>query len=487
MTLAIEQAGSLFTGWFRSCVSCWSLHGEVQHGQRGLEKKEPGELRHIQRFNYSVSSNTHLIKHDLVVEREMQVCHTQPHLVPPMKLVVYDDLPSPSVNHHRQRSSLSSWMVEGRNLASRASTRASMSWKRQSSTPLKIGAPTDFRRVESFHLESMPALPKQYQPLELSIHRSGHRLSDLPSFEEFQLDDNRQRQTIASPPRAITPPAIRARRCQSSHPTVSISRKPVKEPLYQREHLESPEPVRIASSLIPHFSLVNPVRTTISQQDIHIPFFDGSLSEGNLSPLTTEPSNDTTRSLPDSPPQTPHHNQITDSPYTDSNFTQDSPGTESSRTMPSRISSLRRPSTAENRNTIASIPVPALPNRMSQWLFPGNGASTPPKPVSLAGENGYSWERTRTLSGSTVGGSTITTITGGANTRKPNVSISSTFTGESTPRASISGPTPAIEKEYDMGFCHPTIFEDRPQHHSYSTSRAEDFPRYDESNVGLAF
>ncbi|KAJ5596000.1 hypothetical protein N7450_002458 [Penicillium hetheringtonii] len=446
MTLAIEQAGSLFTGWFRSCVSCWSLHGEVQHGQRGLEKKEP------------------------VVEREMQVCHTQPHLVPPMKLVVYDDLPSPSVNHHRQRSSLSSWMVEGRNLASRASTRASMSWKRQSSTPLKIGAPTDFRRVESFHLESMPALPKQYQPLELSIHRSGHRLSDLPSFEEFQLDDNRQRQNIASPPRAITPPAIRARRCQSSHPTVSISRKPVKEPLYQREHLESPEPVRIASSLIPHFSLVNPVRTTISQQDIHIPFFDGSLSEGNLSPLTTEPSNDTTRSLPDSPPQTPHHNQITDSPYTDSNFTQDSPGTESSRTMPSRISSSAVPQQPRTETQSHRFPYPHYQI-----------------PVSLAGENGFSWERTRTLSGSTVGGSTITTITGGANTRKPNVSISSTFTGESTPRASISGPTPAIEIDYDMGFCHPTIFEDRPQHHSYSTSRAEDFPQYDGSNVGLAF
>lgn len=487
MTLAIEQAGSLFTGWFRSCVSCWSSHGEMQNGQRGIENEEPGESKHSQRFDYVVLANTNLIKHDLVVEREMQVCHTQPHLVPPMKLVVYDDLPSPSVNHHRQRSSLSSWVVEGRNLASRASTRASMSWKRQSSTPLKIGAPTDFRRVDSFHLESMPVLPKQYQPLDLSIHRSGHRLSDLPCFEEFQLVDNRQRQTIASPPRAVTPPGIRERRCQSSHPTMHVSRKPVKESLHQVEHVEPPEPVRIASSLIPHFSIVNPVQTTISQEDLHIPFFDKSFSEENLSPLSTEPSNNTVESLPESPPQTPHHNQATDSPFNDSPFTQDSPSTASSRTMPSRISSLRRPSTAENRNTIASIPLPVLPNRMSQWFFPGQAASPPPKPVSLAGENGFSWERTRTLSGSTVGGSTITTLTGGANTRRPNVSISSTFTGASTPRASISGTTPAIEKDFDLGFSHPTIFEGHQQHHTYSSSRAEDLPRYDGSNVGLAF
>ena len=111
-----------------------------------------------------------------------------------MKLVVYDDLPSPGFDHRRQRSSLSSWVVEGRNLASRASTRASMSWKRQSTTPLKIGAPTDFRRVDSFHLQSMPEVPDQYQPLELSIHRSSQRLSDLPSFDSFQVDDTRQRQ-----------------------------------------------------------------------------------------------------------------------------------------------------------------------------------------------------------------------------------------------------------------------------------------------------
>ena len=47
------------------------------------------------------------------VERDMQVCHTQPHLVPPMKLVVYDDLPSPRIHHSRNSLSISSWIEEG--------------------------------------------------------------------------------------------------------------------------------------------------------------------------------------------------------------------------------------------------------------------------------------------------------------------------------------------------------------------------------------
>lgn len=428
------------------------------------------------------------------VEREMQVCHTQPHLVPPMKLVVYDDLPSPSVHRHRQRNSLSSWVSEGRNLASRASTRASMSWKRQSTAPLRIGAPTDFRRVDSFHLEStpMPALPKQYQPLELSIHRSGHRLSDLPSFEEFQVDDNHQRQTMASPPRALTPLSVRARRCQSSHAAVSVSRKPVGSgecrSFADFEHpIEPPQPVRIASTLIPHFSLVNPVETLIPEEDM--PFFDKSRWEENVLSLDTASSNHgTSTQLLESEPQTPLPKGTEDpNEYPSSSdlpFSRGSPSTASSRTMPSRISSLRRPSAAENRNTIASVPVPALPSRMSQWFFPGK--AVPSKPVSLAGENGFTWERTRTLSGSTVG--STTTITGGANTRRPNISISSTFTGASTPRASISGATPGTEKDLEAGFCHPTIFEGHTQHHhSYTDSHVDKFPRYDGANVGLAF
>ncbi|CAI7669523.1 unnamed protein product [Penicillium manginii] len=468
MMLALEQAGSLFTGWFRSCVSCLSPHEEVQE-ERGRRSKERG------------------------IEREMQVCHAQPHLVPPMKLVVYDDLPSPGGYHHRQ-SSLSSWVVEGRNLASWASTRASMSWKRQSATPLRIGAPTDFRRVDSFHLESLPALPKQYKPLELSIHRSGHRLSDLPSFEEFQLEDNQQRQTIASPPRAFTPPGIQVRRCQSSHAAVAVSRKPVGSrdrlsSVYTDHPIDSPAPVRIASTLIPHFSLVNPIETTIREEDLNTPSFDPSSWESNVLSLKTYSNHAETQTLSssESDPQTPRPKDIdpsdtstiTDSPFS----TRDSPSTASSRTMPSRLSSLSRPS-PETRNTIA---VPALPDRMTQWFFPGSKASvssSPSQPVSLAGENRFAWERTRTLSGTTVG-STVTTITGGATNRRPNFSVSSSFTASSTPRVSLSGASPT-EKDVDGGF-YPTIYEGRSQHQLSRTARPEDFPRYEGTDVGLAF
>ncbi|KAJ5089710.1 hypothetical protein N7532_008394 [Penicillium argentinense] len=470
MTLAFRgQAALLFTGWIRSCVSCLSPGEQSQEDQVGL-KDEHLEERGVQ--------------------REMQVCHTQPHLVPPMKLVVYDDLPSPSVHRHRQRNSLSSWVSEGKNLASRASTRASMSWKRSSANPLKIGAPTDFRRVDSFHLESIPAVPKQYQPLQLSIHRSGNRLSDLPSFESFQLDDSPQRQTMAFPPRALTPPGVRARRCQSSHPAMSVSRKPVGsgEPrsVATIEHsIEPPQPVRIASTLVPHFSLVKPVETLLLAEDIPTPFLDRPNWEEKSASLNTESSGRTSivQVSVEPEPQTPSPKDLDDP--NECPFSKDSPSTASSRTMPSRVSSLRRPSTAENRNTIASVPVPALPSRMSQWFFPGKASQS--KQVSLAGENGFAWERTRTLSGTTVG-STITTITGGAHARRPNVSISSTFTSSSTPRASLQAPTPGVDKDFETEFGHPTIFEGHPRHYpKLSDPRALDFPRYDGSSVGLAF
>jgi hypothetical protein len=148
--------------------------------------------------------------------------------------------------------------------------------------------------------------------------------------------------------------------------------------------------------------------------------------------------------------------------------------------MPSRISSLHHP-TAENRNTIASVP---LPNRVTQWFFPNS--PPPPKQVSLAGEDGFAWERTRTMSGSTVASTVTTTITGGVQTRKHKASISSTFTSDTTPRASIHVPSRSGDKDFEAMFSHPTIPEGRPQHYPYAPYKGESL-RYDGSTVGLAF
>lgn len=428
------------------------------------------------------------------VEREMQVCHTQPHLVPPMKLVVYDDLPSPGA-HHQHRNSLSSWISEGRNLASRASTRASISWKRHSTTPLRISAPSDFRRVQSF--QPPPPLPTKYQPLELSIYRSGNRLSDLPSFDSFQLDEEgRQRQTLAVPPRALSPTRIHTRRCQSNERPLVVSRKPVgsgnrRSFRNSKRLIEPPQPVRIASALIPHFSIVGPVETLLPEpESMPAPVHVRSVSGESRLTLNTEwPShvNNNARSPVEPEPQTPLSPKIRQEEPNEKPLTNEvpqprnSPSTASSRTMPSRISSLRRPSTAENRKTIASVP---LPNRMTQWFFPSKVSS--PKQVSLAGENGFAWERTRTLSGTTVD-STTTTINGGAETRKPNISISSIFTSGTTPRTSLRGPSPSADKELEAGFCHPTIHAGRPQQHSFSSSHRDDHAQYGDSTAGLVF
>ena len=112
----------------------------------------------------------------------MKICHNQPHLVPPMKLVFYDDMPStpqpPPPSH------LSQFVAQGRTLASRASQRASLSVRRRPSARPSISDPLP--------IESADALPfrrrYQYRPLELSIYLPENRLSDLPDFDVADFD-----------------------------------------------------------------------------------------------------------------------------------------------------------------------------------------------------------------------------------------------------------------------------------------------------------
>lgn len=488
MTMAFEQEASMFTGWIRSCWACLSP-GEV--GQSAPRAENRGiwtiHSHHSRRLTTPFYSG---------VQREMQVCHSQPHLVPPMKLVVYDDLPSPSVDHQRNNS-LSSWIADGKNLASRASTRASMSLKRRSIVPLKIGAPSDFRRVDGFSFQpSTPRtspLPKKYQPLELSIYRSGNRLSDLPEFDSFEFDQDHHRQTLAVPPRALYPNAEQAQRCQSANARLSMSRKPIgsgnRRSFRQSEYFPKPDqPVRIASALVPHFSVVESVEPMVSKGElVPVAAHVKPISNENQLTLDTEwpdhVSNEqaSMKAEPQTPVPTKDQDETSDDPFNAFSFPRDSPSSASSRTMPSRISSLHRPPTSENRNTIAEAP---MPNRMTQWFFQTEPPS--PKQVSLAGEDGFLWERTRTLSGSTVTSTVTTTITGGVQTGQRKASISSTFTGDTTPRASIHIPSRSGDKDFEAMFSHPAIPEGRPQHYPFSSYKGEPL-LYDNSTVGLAF
>lgn len=480
MSLALEKVGSSFTGWIRSCFVC------VVPGDGSQSNRQVGingmSVTHVNlttqdMFTYS------LMMYMAGVEREMKVCHTQPHLVPPMKLVVYDDLPSPSIHQHR--NSWSSWLNDSRHLATRASNRASMSLKRTSTIPLKIGAPSDFRRVQSFHdhpSQSFHCPPAPtYQPLDLRIHRSGNRLSDLPSFETFQLHEGPQRKTPAVPPRALTTSTgIRDRHYQK--PSV-LSRKPVgsqkRRSLGNLEPLPVEEPVRITgSSLLPHFSKVNPIETCVPGAQATSPIHGRSKSEGNQLTLNTTWPLDANISQPwEKDPQTPLVSQSmnTASPDTSpSKYSEtytESPSSASSHTIPSEASLLQFPtfpvSKDRGRHDSASS---SHSNSVAQWMLP---TSTKP---SFSSANDFNWERNRTLSGTTVGSNT--SIISGPRARNNN-SISSAFSTAITPRTSFQVASPTPEKDLDTGACYPTIYEGQQQHHN--------FPAYHETNIGLAF
>lgn len=197
----------------------------------------------------------------------MEICHSQPHLVPPMKLVFYGDLPSPG-GHDPSRSSLPSlppWVQETRSLASRASQRASvlLTRKKTQSRPV-IGAPTDFRRVEPI------ARRRSFRPLELSIYLPGNRLSDLPEFSRFDLATPGQ----PSPPaRALMSPFDGSGHLRRESGPFQLSRKPVGSAPSRRSSLATVDlqlqlaqsqrqrrqsmDSNLISPLIPHFSMIS--------------------------------------------------------------------------------------------------------------------------------------------------------------------------------------------------------------------------------------
>ncbi|KAJ5899261.1 hypothetical protein N7495_004005 [Penicillium taxi] len=342
---------------------------------------------------------------------------------------------------HQSRNSLSFWIDEGRHLTTLAS-RASMSLSKKAPTmPLKISAPSDFRHVQSFNDPQPPVqmfqppelspvqlfhdpqpLVPMYQPLELSIHQSGGQLSDLPSFDSFQFGEELRTPRVPSP--VLSPTRTQSRRCVSMAAGFSVYRKPVGSEKFRslsnvENVFESPHKPRITSVYIPHFSIINLNDAVPLEDPVPYPILSSSetskLSLGAQRPNYT--NNPPVRASEETLPRTPESNMNDELDPTNNSFFTGSPSSSvSSRTLP-QISSLRHPPLApsENRNTIASMP---LANSLAQWSFPGQ--IVPPKAVSLAGENDFFWERTRTLSGTTVA-SNLTTRTNDANDQKPIV------------------------------------------------------------------
>ena len=126
-------------------------------------------------------------------ETDMQICYSQPQLVPQ---------PCAERQHHQHSASqnmsqhVSQWVSHSRSLAARASSRASVATltrPRRSQSRPSIGRPTDFRHFGGVDgLQSMiddAAMPvhrrRSFRPLELSIYLPDGcgRLSPLPDFE----------------------------------------------------------------------------------------------------------------------------------------------------------------------------------------------------------------------------------------------------------------------------------------------------------------
>ncbi|EED13206.1 conserved hypothetical protein [Talaromyces stipitatus ATCC 10500] len=272
----------MFRAWITSCVSC--LWPQADQESKGSQARQ-----HIG------------------VEREMEICHSQPHLVPPMKLVFYGDLPSPG-GHNQSRSTpslLPPWVQETRNLASRASQSASvlLTRKKTQSRPI-IGAPTDFRRVEP-----LPRRRASFRPLELSIYLPGNRLSDLPEFGRFDLDTPGQ----PSPPaKALMSPFDSSGHIRRDSGPFQFSRKPVgsapsrrgsfatvdlqlQQAKTQMQARQSMDGI-LASPLIPHFSMINtldrhplslPPQISHSHTDCDVILTDRPLSsKSDVAPMT---------------------------------------------------------------------------------------------------------------------------------------------------------------------------------------------------------
>ncbi|KAK5954614.1 hypothetical protein OHC33_004336 [Knufia fluminis] len=129
------------------------------------------------------------------VERHMRVVHNQPHLVEPMKLTVYDDLPATPVAL-QQPSQMSKLVHQSRKSISRASTRASFTARRWTPSKSSISKPRAVVPADGCQLRRNPS----FRPLQLSIYVSDKRLSDLPEFDALSFTEEGE---IKLPPRAL--------------------------------------------------------------------------------------------------------------------------------------------------------------------------------------------------------------------------------------------------------------------------------------------
>ena len=417
----------------------------------------------------------------LGTEREMQICDSQPHLVPPMKLVVYDDLPSPGP---LRASSFSTWvMEEGRNMASRASSRASMSFRRKSTAPMRISAPTDFRRVST--LPPISAVSVEYRPLELSFQSSANPLPDLPRFSDFRIEEGQPQQApVARPPRVLS---SMTEVSYQTHPgtrrpssSFNLPRKPVgsgsrRSSLATLELLMEKQ-VPVSHPLIPHFSVRYSTASVAT----------GLATTTLASPPTWPDSTVGALPLSNNPPPRGTHNTTASTTHCPSN-----PKTAQDKSLPPIPvgtplapggHSYETPATPVDNGPFEPLAKssPSRSSRVTQWLLQQTTAPTTPTnlhPTSRrpSFSDKFSMRiRSRTLSGSTLAPSITSidtmprTFKAAPTTTTPPLSHTTTAGTMTTARTST------LDSRIEKGFEMPYVFSPRQTH---SSNLSDEHPR----------
>lgn len=428
--------------------------------------------------------------------------HTQPHLVPPMRPAFYNDMSAQEFSQHH--NSISSW-PQGHQDSERRAPRWGRKHRNESSTmPLKISAPSNFRVLQSSTYEEIhnfvdikstsssrststsrstsPSPPPpppsptleltpsiHYQPLDLRIHQSENRLSDLPSFKAFQLNEPTQHNTLAVPPRG--PNYSAGMQKQAGSERLSSLGHPGRRSVAERD--------QVTSRLIPHFSTRIPVDLT-QTAEVKSPVSsrpNSWLQRLSLSTLFSSKTKNrqSCERVPQtsSAPRSLHTASANSSPR---NFNRSS--FASSQTMPSQASLLPQTSGSLPDNRISDPSSPLSPSkRVSQWMFPSQIS-----PMQVSGpKDNFKWEQRHSLGAASV--PSTNTVTG-ARARH------TVWSNGNPPRAVSSFfLSPTIEENMAASVNCPSISVNQQQGHlparyqAYQTKR----PHSSATGVGIAF
>ena len=204
MRYITDHVESMYSGWLASSFACCfpRLPGQS-------EPERPGECRKTSCYG----AHTNSIE---ALGDTRDTCRDQPQ---PIEALTFEIKESQSTSQQFHRPV--QWLADGRSFASRASSKASLTSRRNGGrrpTVGSIGAPYDFKKVGCPQRRG-----EGFRPLTLSIHLPGNELSPLPEFEEASLEDA----CLTFPPPALTKSKSDPMLLRRSSTAFSIPRKPV--------------------------------------------------------------------------------------------------------------------------------------------------------------------------------------------------------------------------------------------------------------------